>query len=312
MELKPNQHILFDKVSHSYLLNGEKLLQGATTLLQKHNLMPDYSHIKKSVLDAAAAKGTELHERIEAYDNGETFFADRFIDEYIAVCKEHGLKFLCNELLVSDEELVASMIDGVYEGSSDDSVILVDYKSTSQIHWRPLSWQLSLYKVLFERQFPGTKVEALYVLWLDKQTDSVKGLYPIEPIPDEEVDAMLDCERRGETYVDVNATPDLGEILAPDEEMTLLDNASKIAEMENTLKILKEASESVRDKLLAFMEKANLEKIEVPGGTFTRKKAYTTTRVDAKKVKELYPAIYERVATTSTVKASLTYKPNKS
>lgn len=311
MELHNNPHIYFEKLSHTYQC-GDKFLQGATELLRKHDLMPDYSHIKKSVLDAAAAKGTELHERIEAYDNGEAFFADRFIDEYIAVCKEHGLKFLINELLVSDEELVATMIDGVYEGSSDNSVILVDYKSTSKIHWRALSWQLSLEKVLFERQFPGTKVEALYVIWLDKQTESVKGCYPVEMIPDDEVDALLDCERKGETYIDVNATPDLGEILAPDEEMALLENASKIANLENTLKMLKEASENIREKLLEWMDKANLDKIEVPGGTFTRKKAYTTTRVDTKKLQSDFPAVYTRVVKETQVKASLTYKPNNS
>lgn len=311
MELKPNEHILFDKISHSYLLNGEKLLQGATTLLRKHNLMPDYSFIKKEVLDAAAAKGTELHERIEAYDNGESFFVDDFIEDYIRICKENRLKFLINELLVSDEELVATMIDGVYEGGSDDSVILVDYKSTSQIHWRALSWQLSLEKVLFERQFPGTKVEALYVIWLDKKTESVKGCYPVEMIPDEEVDAMLDCERRGETYVDVNATPDLGEILAPEEENALVINSSKIAELENSLKMLKEASEQVREKLLAYMDKNNIDKILVPGGSFTRKKAYTTTRVDSKKLQADFPAVYQKVTKESKVKASLIYNPNK-
>lgn len=310
MELKNNPHILYDDVSHSYLLNGQKLLQGATTLLAKHNLMPDYSSIPAKVLDNAAKKGTALHKRIEDYDNQVNLFADEFIDGYIKICREHGLKFLCNELLVSDEELVASMIDGVYEGSYDDTVILVDYKSTSKIHWRALSWQLSLYKVLFERQFPGTKVEALYVLWLDKQTESVKGLYPVDEIPDSEVDAMLDCERRGETYVDLNATPDLGEILAPEEEKELLENAYQIADLENALKMLKEASESIREKLLKYMDSKNLDKIEVPGGTFTRKKAYTQTRIDSNKVKELYPAIYERVARDVKIKASLSYKSN--
>lgn len=311
MELKPNSQVYFEKTSHSYLLNGEVLLQGATALLAKHNLMPDYSGIPDKVLNDAAKKGTALHERIEAYDNKESIFADEFIDSYRDICREHNLRFIANELLISDNELVASSIDGVYEGSTPDSVILIDYKSTIKLHWRSLSWQLSLYRTLFERQYPGIKVEGLYVLWLDKKSERCKGLYPVEPIPETEVDALLDCERQGLIYVDENDTPDLSEVLSPEDAQLLTEHASKIAELETTLKVLKEADEAIRAKLLDYMESNNIDSISCPGGTFTRRKATTKTTVDSKLLQEKYPAVYSKVLKTSAVKGSITYKPNK-
>ena len=60
------------------------------------------------------------------------------------------------------------------------------------------------------------------------------------------------------------------------------------------------------------MEDNNIDKINAPGGTFTRKAAYETTRVDATALKNNYPAVYAKVAKTSITKGSISYKPNKS
>jgi len=306
MELKNNPHILYDEVSHSYLLNGERLLQGATTLLAKHNLMPDYSGIPDKILDNAAKKGTALHKRIEDYDNQINIFADDFIDGYVKVCQENGLKFLVNELLISDEELVASMIDGVYEGSKPNTVKLVDYKSTLKIHWRALSWQLSLYRTLFERQFPGIKVESLHVLWLDKKTESVKGLFPVEPIPEEEIDALLDCERKGQLYVDSEQTKGAELILSDTELATYASSYDKVIEFKEKLKKAEEVLKEFDGRILKYLQDNNLEEMKGPGGiTFKVKKAYQTTRVDSTALKTKYPAIYAKVTKQSTTSASL-------
>ena len=122
--------------------------------------------------------------------------------------------------------------------------------------------------------------------------------------------ALLDCERKGLIYIDENNVPDISDALQPDEAYDLVNNAGKIAELENTIKVLKETSERVRDKLLDYMEKNNLESVSFPGGSFKRKAAYTTTRIDSDALKKLFPSVYTRVVKTSKVRASLTYKPN--
>lgn len=311
MKLFNNPNIFFDKVSHSYTNSDGVLLEGVTAILAKHGLSADYTGIPEKVLNEAAAKGTALHEQIENYDNGIMSLVTPLIEGYKKVCKENNLVFVANELLVSDGEIVASSIDGVYQGQSPDHFILIDYKSTLKIHWRPLSWQLSLYRYLFERQFPGAKVDALYVLHIDKKTEKILGLYPVQPIDDAEVQALLQAEKDGLIYIDENDVPAAEEILDAGEAAALAVNAAKIAELEATLKVLKAADEAVRDKLIAYMEKNNLQEISCGGGTFKLKAAYTTTRVDSKKLKEQFPAVYQKVTKDSVTKASLTYKQNQ-
>lgn len=310
MELRNNPNVFFSKETHMYLC-GDKILQGATTLLRNHGLMPDYSGIPDKVLEEAARKGTALHEAIEAYDNGESVMLTPFLQEYKEICDENGLKFLVNELLISDEELVASMIDGVYEGSTDNSVVLVDYKSTQKLHWRSLSWQLSLYKVLFERQFPGIKVEALKVLHLDKKDDRVLGLFPVEEIPEAEVDALLLAEKEGRIYIDLHEEPS-AEIVLTDEELTAyVTQASEIAKLKEQIKKIEESLKGLDKRVLDYMLENNLESLEGGGGVFKVKKAYERAAIDTERLKKMQPGIYEQYKKTTTVAASITFKPNK-
>ena len=307
MELHHDNRIFFDATSHSYLLDGETLLMGVTELMRKHNLGADYSGIPESVLKKAAEEGTAIHREIQEFEKGETVFASEFIDEY----KKLNLRFVEAEYQVSDYELIASAIDCVYEGSKPNTAILVDYKTTQKFHRRPLEFQLGIYKVLFERVNPDIKVEGCYCLWIDKKARKINDFVAVNPVTEEEVNALLECERNGQIYIDTNNTPDLGEVLAPEEAAILAEHAGKIVELENTLKILKEADEQIRAKLVEYMEANNLSEVACTGGTFKLKAAYSTTRVDAKALKTLFPAVYEKVKTESQVKASLTFKQNQ-
>lgn len=310
MELRNNPNVFFSKEVHLYLC-GDNVLQGATTLLRHHGLMPDYSGIPDKVLEEAARKGTAMHEAIEAYDNGEAVLMTPFLEEYKKICQENGLKFLVNELLISDEETVASMIDCVYEGSKPDTVILVDYKSTQKLHWRSLSWQLSLYKVLFERQFPGIKVESLKVLHLDKKEDKVLGLYPVEEIPETEVDALLQAEKEGRIYIDLHEEPS-AELVLTDAELTAyVTQQTEIAKLKEQIKNIEETLKDLDARVLAYMTENNLDTLEGGGGVFKVKKAYERTTIDTERLKKMQPGIYEQYKKTTTVQASLSFKPNK-
>lgn len=310
MKLTNNPNVFFSKEVHMYLC-GDKELMGATTLLRKHGLMPDYSGIPDKVLEEAARKGTALHEAIEAYDNGDAVLMTPFLEEYRKICQENGLKFLVNELLISDEETVASMIDGVYEGSTPDSVILVDYKSTIKIHWRSLSWQLSLYKVLFERQFPGIKVEALKVLHLDKKEDKVLGLFPVEEIPESEVDALLQAEREGRIYIDLHEEPSAELVLTDQELAAYVVQQEEIARLKDQVKKIEETLKGLDNRVKDYMLEHGLEKLEGGGGVFTLKKAYARTGIDVERLRRIQPGIYEQYKKETTVSASISFKQNK-
>ena len=156
MELHHDDRVFFDPVSHSYTLDGEKLLMGVTELMRKHNLGADYSGIPEATLKKAAEEGTAIHRELQEYEKGEAVFASELVDEY----KRLGLKFVEAEYPISNYESVASAIDMVYEGSAPDKAILVDIKTTSEYHRRPLEIQLGIYRTLFECMNPSIKVEA--------------------------------------------------------------------------------------------------------------------------------------------------------
>lgn len=308
MELYHDNRVFFEPTSHSYLLDGDVLLQGVTELMRKHNLGANYAGIPKDKLEQAAAEGTAIHKEIQDYEKGENLFASELVDEY----KKLNLKFIEAEYPITDYEQIASAIDCVYEGSTPDSVILVDIKTTQKYHRRPLEWQLGIYKVYFEKLNPNVKVESCYCLWIDKKSRKINGFLPVAPVTEEEVQALLDTERKGEIYIDTNDVPELGEVLTPEEADELVANAGEIAKLENTLKLLKEASEKIKEKLLDYMEENNLSQVACPGGTFTKRAGSTRTSVDSKLLQKQWPAVYAKVLKETKVKASITFKPNNS
>lgn len=308
MELHHDKRIYFEPVSHSYLLDGERLLCGLTEILKKHNLGGvDYSGISPEVLNNAAAIGTELHREIQSYLSGESIFATDLIDEV----KKLNLKFVEAEYPVSDYDIVASAIDLVCEGSAPDKAILIDIKATDKYHRRYLEWQLGGYAIMFEAMNPGIKVEALFCLHLDKKKRKIKGFYPVEGVSEEEWNGLLDAERNGLIYIDENAVPDASLVLEEDELQTYIARAAQIAELKTKIKEIEDAMKFCDERMLAYMADNNLDEMAAPGGVFKRKKAYTQTRVDSARLQKLFPAVYEKVTKVTEVAASLSFKPNK-
>lgn len=307
MELQDNKRVFFDPVSHTYLM-GDKVLIGVTSLMAKHGLSPDYSGIPEATLKKAAAEGTAIHQEIEDYDNGVSVLRTPLIEEYIDICRENGLIFARNEYLISDDELVASSIDGVYGPENDIS--LVDYKTTQKVHRRPLAWQLGIYKVLFERQ-TGRKVAKCYCLHIDKKERTIKGLVPIEPVSEAEVDALLLAEKEGRIYIDQYEEPS-AELVLTDAELTAyVTQQAEIARLKEQIKAIEETIKGLDARVLDYMTKNNLEALEGGGGVFKVKKAYERTTIDTERLKKMQPGIFEQYKKTTTVAASLTFKPNE-
>ena len=307
MELQDNKKVWFDPLSHTYLA-GDKVLIGVTSLMKKHGLAPDYSGIPEATLMKAAAEGTAIHKEIEDYDNGLSVLRTPLIEEYIAICREHGLIFARNEFLISDDELVASSIDGVY--GPENAISLVDYKTTQKVHTRSLEWQLGIYKVLFERQ-TGLKVAKCYCLHIDKKERTIKGLVPIEPVSEAEVDALLLAEKEGRIYIDQYEEPS-AELVLTDEELTAyVTQQAEIARLKEQIKGIEETLKGLDKRVLDYMLENNLSELQGGGGTFKVKAAYERASVDVPRLLKLQPGIYEQYKKVTTVAASLTFKPNE-
>ena len=307
MELRNNDKVFFEPISHTYLM-GDKVLIGVTSLMEKHGLSPDYSGIPAATLKKAAEEGTAIHKEIEDYDNGVSVLRTPLIEEYIATCQQNGLIFIQNEFLISDDELVASSIDGVY--GPENAISLVDYKTTQKVHRRSLEWQLGIYKVLFERQ-TGLKVANCYCLHIEKRERTIKGLVPINPVSEAEVDALLLAEKEGRIYIDLHEEPS-AEIVLTDEELTAyVTQQNEITRLKEQIKSIEETLKGLDKRVLDYMLEHNLETMEGGGGVFKVKKAYERASIDTERLRRMQPGIYEQYKKTSTVAPSLSFKPNK-
>lgn len=314
MELRNNDKVFFEPVSHTYLM-GDKVLIGVTELMKKHGLGADYSGIPEAVLNNAAEQGTALHKEIEDYDNGLSVLRTPLIEEYARLCQETGLIFVQNEYLVSNDESVASSIDGVYglknHNRKNNQVALVDYKATVKLHKRALEWQLGIYKVFFERQNPGLEVVACYCLHLDKKTKSIKGLVPIEPVSEAEVEALLLAEKEGRIYIDLHEEPS-AELVLTDAELTAyVTQQAEIARLKEQIKGIEETLKGLDKRVLDYMLANDLVTLPGSGGEFRLKRAYERTTIDTERLRRMQPGIFEQYSKTTAVQASVSFKPNK-
>lgn len=155
--------VIFDEDSHSYQLDGKRLL-GITGLI--HSILglgvyPDASdHVKDFIIPRAGSRGTAVHHAIQTYDQigmkqttqiVHTRYGCRerdnisYVDETWDVSTEleayirhlNGFKPLANELTVSDNVRYASQIDNVWQYEKTGGIWLVDTK-TNNIKLYPL------------------------------------------------------------------------------------------------------------------------------------------------------------------------------
>lgn len=151
--------VVFDEDSHSYQLDGKRLL-GITGLI--HSILglgvyPDASdHVKDFIIPRAGSRGTAVHHAIQIYDAIGVYQAiqtvnTRFgcrerdniryediewdvcneLDSYVLHLMEGGFKALANELTVSDNDKWASQIDNVWQRKASGGIWLVDTKTNN-------------------------------------------------------------------------------------------------------------------------------------------------------------------------------------
>lgn len=294
MRLNKNKRVEFDNFTHTYILDGEKVLLGVTSLMKKHGLSPDYSAISPEVLAKAAERGSAIHKLLEDYDNGKPVTEDENLKAY----KTLGLNVHASEYLVSDNELIASSIDKVLEDCS-----LADVKTTSTIHTKSVSWQLSIYAYLFEKANPRKKVPHLYCIHV---RDGNAKLVEVPRIADEQVIELLNAHREGRIFKEQKHQAD--EVLPIEQMETLIESMEKIAQLKSVIKQLESANEQINEQIKTFMEERNITELECNLGIFTLTREYVRETLDSTKLKKECPEVFEKYKKESVVKGSIKYK----
>lgn len=179
--------LIFYDESHSYTVDGQEL--PSVSELTRFISRELYNDINQTVMDRAADRGTRVHKVTEALDKyGEAECDDDilpYLQAYLEFRKKHKCEWQHIEKAMYHPDLLyAGTLDRI--GTMDGENVILDIKTTSQIHTVSVTAQLTLYQMMAEAN--GMKVDALYVLQLKKD-----GKFTLkEIIPDSDLaDACL-------------------------------------------------------------------------------------------------------------------------
>lgn len=285
----------FRESDHTYWL-GKKQLISVTSLLRKHGLQTDYTGIDPEVLKKAADKGTAVHKEIEDYiKNGDAGFTSELID-YINMTEELGFTPDDSEVIlpaidIPDEKIDDYFFAGTADliGFMDGNPVLVDIKTTAKADKKACAWQLSLYERLC-----GFKFSKLFMFHLGKDSKPI----PIERIPSDKIDRLLECEKNGEIYKED------GLVIASD----LLERAQQAELILKQAEADKAAAETTakeyRQMLYETMGSQNISSWETLDKSMliTRVEPTTQTTIDGTSLKKDLPEIAAKYSKTSSKK----------
>ena len=286
--------VVFNELDHTYTLD-DKSLNGVTSILNRQLFADKYSGVNEEVLAKAAEYGKGVHESIELYDSLGIGEDDDAVKAYIKLVKKAKLTRLDNEYLISDNDYVASSIDVVFDDCS-----LADIKTTSHLDEEYVSWQLSIYAYLFEKQNPDLQANRLLAIWIPKERYGKPKIVEVSRKPVSEVIRLIEADKAGQQYIPSVATST---------EITIANEVvQEVIRIERELKELKDKQTELRDGLLKQMQNHNIKSFKTDGLILTRKLATTKTSLDSKMLQEKYPEIYNECLKTSEVKESLLIK----
>lgn len=294
---------------HHYML-GLNELTGVTTILKDVIYRDKYTGIDEAVLRNAADRGTAIHEAVQAYMMGVDYELDPYLQPYELDARVAwdawtnnpacaGLVAEAVEYLVSDCKEIASKIDVVRQ-VADDKFAIADIKTTYQVDIEYVSWQLSVYKYLFERQNPNSEVVQMQVFWYNRR----EKMWRLDDIPDKgtaEVERLLDAWRKGEFWG--MPMPADTEYPAP-----LLNIGQMYAEMEQAVKDATAKRDEFRDRMLAAMTDAGIEQVKAEGFTCSLVGESERKGFDYKRMIKEHPDLadmFGEYETTTKVKPSI-------
>lgn len=294
---------------HQYIL-GLNELTGVTTILKDVIYRDKYTGIDEAVLRNAADRGTAIHEAVQAYMMGVDYELDPYLQPYELDARVAwdawtnnpacaGLVAEAVEYLVSDCKEIASKID-VVRKVADGKFAIADIKTTYQVDIEYVSWQLSVYKYLFERQNPNSEVVQMQVFWYNRR----EKMWRLDDIPDKgtaEVERLLDAWRKGEFWG--MPMPADTEYPAP-----LLNIGQMYAEMEQAVKDATAKRDEFRDRMLAAMTDAGIEQVKAEGFTCSLVGESERKGFDYKRMIKEHPDLadlFGEYETTTKVKPSI-------
>ena len=296
--------VIFKSDTHQYFL-GKKELKGITSTLVKRAYPDTYKRPDRyseeewqEILANAAAKGSNVHETIELYDELGVLSDLPELQSYIRIKQDNVLTVLATEYLVSDEKDYATAIDKVMM-RPDGGVILVDFKRTYDLHIENVTLQQSICKRWFEKLNPELKVAAIYVMWL---RDDKSKFVELTPWADEALDLLIEADKKDEEF-DISRT--YGDLPA-----RVYDVQVYLSNLEAEVKAKSDELKQIKDGLCQMMLERNIKSFTTSILKMTTVTPKPKKTFDGKKFASEHPDLYEQYVKESDVSPSvrITYK----
>lgn len=184
----------FNEELHKYCIDGKEI-PSVTQILQRQGISPDYHFVKKSVLDAAAKKGTIVHKEIEEYNKSGAIGFTPELSQYVDFVEMKQLKPVLSEVMVWCDRF-AGTFDELLETESGE-YYLADNKVTSSFHTDSVAWQLSLYAYAFKSVY-GIRINGIIGFHFK---DGNLSVHELALKTDDEIEQMLKADKEGKRYL---------------------------------------------------------------------------------------------------------------
>lgn len=293
--------VTFIEESHQYFL-GKKELKGVTGTLIKKAFPDTYKNIPESVLKKAAERGGLIHNTFETFCS--IFDADikkypnptEELQAFHSMLVAYDLHYVASEYLVTDGENFASAIDGVFT-DKEGNIYLVDYKSTSTLHYDNVSLQLSIYAKWFEEQNPDLKVKEIVCMWFKNGQSKFQ---PLPRVADYQIDDLINAYLADDTDYQYK-------VEVPEQFSALEQEFRLITARVDALKI---KQDELKEKIMKMMEDNKQKSIKTQFASYSYVESTTKRTLDTKLFKEKYPNAYEKLTKVSISKPSIRIKLN--
>ena len=284
--------IKFDETLHKYTVDSKEVIS-VTQLLQKHKITPSYDAVDKELLRVASERGTLIHEEVEKWiESGECGFTEEAekICNFLFERADENTKILSEQMVAND--VVAGRFDVLYTHAK--KLVLTDIKTGNTKHLFGWSWQLSLYKYLYEKMY-GKEIDSLEILWANGDLTVI----PCEYVGDDKIENLLNAEREGRLISDV----DLG--VSEEELEDLQELLEEIDKKKEELNVMEGKVKKIKNILYGTMEKNGVKTVDRNKLKITYVAPSTRTAVDSKKLQKEEPEIYKKYVETTTVAGSI-------
>lgn len=253
--------IKFDEATHTYTRNNEQYTS-VTTLLKQYNISADYNNIPADVLKKAAQRGNETHKAIEDYiKTGNVTPNNVDLDNFIKYTTARGIDrstAIAEEVVYDDTYKIAGTIDIQY--TDGDEEIIADHKTTSQIHYESVAWQLSIYNYI---KCKGDVIQ--YYIKKLKVLHYYQGKLTVKEIPPIDYDEVLKLLIAHLTNSSYSYVPDVSKIISNSESIMLKTILDDIDQCQTLLNDLNKKKEEMQEKIMERMASNGRYEVEAEG-----------------------------------------------